>query len=160
MYADGATADAERRAYADALAVFRRWPQALVVHYGHHEKTYYRRLQRRYPELATAAEIESLYAKPRAIDLYALARRAIWPAADHSVKSLAQCLGFRWRDANPSGAASVEWYHRWVQTGDAATRQRILDYNEDDCRAMPVVLDALRAMNARAAERGDASTAA
>jgi predicted RecB family nuclease len=34
------------------------------------------------------------------------------------------------------GAASIEWFDRWIKTGDPAIRQRILDYNEDDCRAM------------------------
>ena len=38
--------------------------------------------------------------------------------------------------------ASSEWYHRWVETCDGAIRQRIIDYNEDDCIAMRVLLDA------------------
>jgi uncharacterized protein len=37
-------------------------------------------------------------------------------------------------------------YDRFVQTGDRDLLQRILDYNEDDCRAMVVLLDALRQM--------------
>jgi predicted RecB family nuclease len=36
--------------------------------------------------------------------------------------------------------ASIEWYDRFVETGDRALLQRILDYNEDDCRAMIVLL--------------------
>ncbi len=44
----------------------------------------------------------------------------------------------------PSGAASIEWYHRWVETRDVAIRQRIFDYNEDDCTAMRVLLDAVQ----------------
>jgi len=60
--------------------------------------------------------------------------------------SLAQYLGFSWRDANPSGAASIEWYHRWIETGDPAVKQRILEYNEDDCLATGVVLEGIRAL--------------
>ena len=41
-------------------------------------------------------------------------------------------------------AASIEWFHRWVETGDKDIRQRILDYNEDDCRATRVLLDGIR----------------
>ncbi|MEZ4275185.1 MAG: ribonuclease H-like domain-containing protein [Nitrospirales bacterium] len=44
----------------------------------------------------------------------------------------------------PSGAASIEWFHRWVESGDRTIRQRILDYNEDDCRATRVLLDGIR----------------
>lgn len=53
-----------------------------------------------------------------------------WPTRDHSIKTLAKYLGFNWRDTHPSGAASSEWFNRWIETGDAAVKQRILDYNE------------------------------
>jgi len=35
---------------------------------------------------------------------------------------------------------SVEWYHRWIETGDPLILQRILDYNQDDCVATRVRL--------------------
>ncbi len=70
----------------------------------------------------------------------------IWPTIDHSIKTLAKHFGFAWRDANPSGAASVEWFDRWVKTQDPIDRQRIIDYNEDDCKAMHVMLDGVRAL--------------
>jgi predicted RecB family nuclease len=66
-----------------------------------------------------------------------------WPTRDHSIKTLATYLGFSWRDPHPSGAASIEWFKRWIETGDLATKQRILEYNEDDCRAMRILLDGL-----------------
>ena len=59
-------------------------------------------------------------------------------------QTLAKYLGFDWRDASPSGAESIEWYHRWVETADPVIKQRILDYNEDDCKATRVLLDGIR----------------
>ena len=67
-----------------------------------------------------------------------------WPTRDHSIKTLAKYLGFRWRDAHPSGAAAVEWFDRWCRERDPAVKQRILEYNEDDCRATRVLLDRIR----------------
>jgi hypothetical protein len=49
----------------------------------------------------------------------------------------------------PSGAASIEWFDQWVKTQDPKIKQRILDYNEDDCVAMRVLLDAMRTMAVR-----------
>jgi predicted RecB family nuclease len=69
-----------------------------------------------------------------------------WPTRDFSLKTLAKFLGFVWRDTHPSGAASIEWFDRWVETRGDSIRQRILDYNEDDCRATRVLLDCIRAM--------------
>jgi len=73
-------------------------------------------------------------------------RATEWPTNDHSIKTLAKYLGFNWRDKNPSGAASIEWYGRWIEGKDLAIKKRILDYNEDDCRATRVLLDGIRAM--------------
>jgi predicted RecB family nuclease len=62
-------------------------------------------------------------------------------------KALATYLGFSWRDTDPSGAASIEWFNRWIETDDTSIKQRILDYNEDDCRATRVLLDGIRALS-------------
>ena len=69
-----------------------------------------------------------------------------WPTNDQSIKTLAKHLGFKWRDQNPSGAASIEWYGRWIETKDPAIKRRLLEYNEDDCRATRVLLDGIRSM--------------
>jgi predicted RecB family nuclease len=68
------------------------------------------------------------------------------PTRDYSIKTLAKYLGFKWRDLHSSGAASIEWYDRGAGTGDPAIKQRILDYNEDDCRATRVLLDGIRTL--------------
>ena len=92
--------------------------------------------------------IEELFTPPRSTDLYydVVFRATEWPTYDHSIKTLAKYLGFAWRDTDPSGAASIEWYQRWLETGDQAIKQRILDYNEDDCRATGVLLAGIRAL--------------
>jgi predicted RecB family nuclease len=95
---------------------------------------------------ARRKELEALFAAPRSVDLYfdVVLPATEWPTRDYSIKTLAKFLGFHWRDTHPSGAASIEWFHRWVESGDPAIRQRILDYNEDDCRATRVLLDGVR----------------
>ena len=35
---------------------------------------------------------------------------------------------------------------KWVETEDLQVKQRILDYNEDDCLAMRILVDAIRKM--------------
>jgi predicted RecB family nuclease len=87
-----------------------------------------------------------MFAPGMAVDLYfdLVKKYTEWPTHDHSIKTLASYLGFHWRDASPSGADSIEWYHRWVESGDPDIRQRILDYNEDDCRATRVLLDGIK----------------
>ena len=112
------------------------------------KRTIYRKLQQKYPDICTPEDIEQLFDPARAIDLYGdvVLKATEWPTRDHSIKTLTKYLGFAWRDAHPSGAASVEWFDRWCQERNPITRQRILDYNEDDCRATRVLLDGIRAL--------------
>ena len=145
--AEEPTPEAEERAFAAAWEYICRSQPCAFYYYSAYERTQWRRLQQRYPHVATDDEIEALFAAASTVDLYAIVRaKSEWPTRDFSVKTLASFLGFHWRDTNPSGAASIEWYHRWTETSDQGVRQRILEYNEDDCVAMQVLAEALRHM--------------
>lgn len=148
FYSDEATPEGEQQAYRDAWDLVRALPgDAPIYVYSAHEKAWWRRLQSRHADVCSIEEVEALFAD-RVIDLYTDVVRPMteWPTYDHSVKSIARFLGFEWRDANPSGAASIAWYADWVRTRDSAIRSRILQYNEGDCRALITVLDGLRAL--------------
>lgn len=147
-FAEDESLDAEKAAFADAVRHLRSEPGATIWYYSKYERTIYRKLQVRYPDVCSAEDIEELFDPTRAVDLYndVVTRATEWPTNDQSIKTLAKYLGFAWRDTNPSGAASIEWFDRWVNERDPAIRQRILDYNEDDCRATRVLLDGIRAL--------------
>ena len=106
-------------------------------------------MQQRYLDVCTADEIEALFNPTRFVDPYydVVQKATMWPNRDHSIKTLATFLGFQWRDAHHSTAASIEWFDQWVQTGNPAIRQRIIEYNEDDCRATRVLLDGIRGLS-------------
>lgn len=148
FFADDETPWAERAAFAAAYALLTANSAATIWYYSKYERTLYRKLQARYPDVCSAEDIEVLFNPARAIDLYndVVTKATEWPTNDHSIKTLAKYLGFAWRDNNPSGAASIEWFNQWVKTRDPVVRQRILDYNEDDCRATRVLLDGIRGL--------------
>lgn len=148
FFADGTSMEAEREAFAGAVNWLSERPHAAVYYYSKYERTMYRKLCEKHPGVCDAGVIEALFTPPRSTDLYydVVFCATEWPTYDHSIKTLAKYLGFRWRDTDPSGAASIEWYQRWLETGDEAIKQRILNYNEDDCRATAVLLDGIRAL--------------
>lgn len=148
FFADAETADAERAAFAAALDYFRSKPHASIYYYSKYERTIYRKLQQKYSDVCSADEIERLFDPTKTIDLYfdVVTKVTEWPTHDQSLKTLAKFLGFKWRDTHPSGAASIEWFDRWCNERSPEVRQRILDYNEDDCRATRVLLDGIRAI--------------
>jgi len=144
--ADEATPELEKDAFAGAWHFVHDHADALVYYYSPYERTTWKKLAKRYPEVASEDDVMTLFEQPRFIDLYNDIVRAkmIWPTSSLSIKALAKFLGFQWRDTDPSGAASVQWFHQWVETGDIDIWNRILEYNEDDCRAMRVLADGLR----------------
>ena len=145
FFADEPTEEAERRAFEEAWGYLRERPSYVMYYYSKYERTIYRKLRKKYPDVCTEEELEALFDPERSVDLYydVVLKATEWPTRDFSIKTLASYLGFAWRDPHPSGAASIEWFHRWVETGDATIRQRILDYNEDDCRATRVLRDGI-----------------
>jgi predicted RecB family nuclease len=144
-FAEAATPEAEKRAFADAWHYIQERQPCTIYYYSKYERTIYRALQEKYPDVCSADDVEQLFDSGNAIDLYndVVKKTTEWPTWDFSIKTLAKYLGFSWRDTHPSGAASIEWFHRWIESADPAIRQRILDYNEDDCRATRVLRDAL-----------------
>jgi predicted RecB family nuclease len=150
FFCDEPTPAAERETFAGAFAYLSNQVDSVIYYYSKYERTIYRKLQAKYPDVCTADEIERLFDPPRAVDLYfdVVHKATEWPTRDYGLKTLAAYLGFDWRDKHPSGAASIEWFDSWVRDRDPAVRQRILDYNEDDCRATRVLLDGIRALAA------------
>jgi predicted RecB family nuclease len=146
FFADQPTPEAEQEAFAQSMAYLGQHPDSQIYYYSKYERTMYRKLQAKYPDVCSREDIEALFNPERATDLYfdVVLKATEWPTRDYSIKSLAKYLGFIWRDTHPSGAASIEWFHRWVESGDVEIKQRILDYNEDDCRATRVLLDGIR----------------
>ncbi len=148
FFTDDETAESECDAFARSVAYLNSEPSATIWYYSKYERTLYRKLRARYPDVCSAQDIEKLFDAQRAIDLYndVVTKATEWPTHDHSIKTLAKYLGFSWRDSNPSGAASIEWFDRWVRERDPAVKARILDYNEDDCKATRVLLDGIRGL--------------
>lgn len=149
FFAEQPGEEAEKQVFSDAWSYMQAQMPCVIYYYSKYERTIYRKLRKKYPDVCSEDELEALFDPARAIDLYfdVVLKATEWPTRDYSIKTLAHYLGFAWRDTHPSGAASIEWFHKWVETGDRAVRQRILDYNEDDCRATRVLRDGIAALS-------------
>ncbi len=116
-----------------------------VYYYSHHEKTTYTRMRKKYPTVIDENTLNAFFENPNVIDLYSAVVRPFtdWPLWSYSLKEIAQYLGFKWRDETPSGALSIQWFNDYMETKDESILKRILEYNEDDCKATMVLKDGL-----------------
>ena len=143
------TSEAEEgRVFSEAWNYIQKQQPCVVYYYSKYERTIWRKLREKYPGVCTEEELEGLFDPGVSVDLYfdVVKRHTEWPTKDHSIKTLATYLGFSWRDSHPSGAASIQWFDDWITWGDPKVKQRILDYNEDDCVATRVLLDGIRTL--------------
>jgi len=103
-------------------------------------------MQKIYPQVVSETELENFFANPNVIDLYTevVLKKTDWPLGSYSIKAIAQYLGFKWRDETPSGALSIQWFNDYLEKKDLKILERILLYNEDDCKATMVVKDAIQ----------------
>ncbi|MBN2395306.1 MAG: TM0106 family RecB-like putative nuclease [Candidatus Atribacteria bacterium] len=136
----------EERIFIDAWHYIKQHFPCTVYYYSPYEKIIWKKLARKYPEIITSSELESFFNSPLVVDLYTdiVKKHTEWPTFSYSVKDLAKFLGFQWRDKSPSGAESIEWYHRWLENKNPEIKDRILQYNEDDCIAMRVLLEGIK----------------
>jgi uncharacterized protein len=152
-FVDGTEPMHEEAAFQNAWKYLSaRVQDSTIYYYSKHERTWYKKLAEKYPAVCSVSDVEALFALPVMVDLYfdVVKKATEWPLYDQSIKTLAQYLGFEWRDPDPSGAASIEWYNRWIESGDPAIKQRILEYNQDDCLATGFVVDGIRALPMKA----------
>jgi len=151
FFSDAAGEEEEKKNFDLAFRYLTGRENSLFYYYSKYERTIYRKLQEKYPDVCSQDDIEALFNPRKGIDLYndVVTKSTVWPTYSHSIKDLAVHLGFKWRDKHPSGAASIEWFDQWIRSGDPTHKQRILDYNEDDCIATRVLLDGIRSLKVK-----------
>ncbi len=133
------------------LGEFFQWAGSLedarFYHWHNYEKTHLTRM-------ASSHGLEPTLVSQvldRLVDLSPITTGAFaFPTYGESLKDIAKCLGFSWRQEEVSGQSSMALYQEYVESGgtDDKTRQKLLDYNEDDCRATMHIFDWLSARRA------------
>ncbi len=111
---------------------FLKWADSLedpvFYHWHHYERTHLMKMVERYgvdPQLAAVVidRLEDL--SPWTTKAYA------FPAYGESLKSIAKCLNFSWRQTDVSGVGSMGLYLKYVDSGstDETSKQKIIIYN-------------------------------
>ena len=114
------------------------YPQAPIFHFSEYEVETLKRLATLYQ--TSSDRLEALI--NRLVDLHKqVITSVIFPVESYSLKSLANWLGFQWRDQGISGDQCICWYDEWLENGDESIKEAIFRYNEDDCRATFVLKD-------------------
>ena len=78
------------------------------------------------------------------IDLYKVFKASyVFPTYGRSIKDIARFVGFDWRQEAVDARESMALYQAYTRDPKKNRKalKQLLDYNEDDCRAMVAVMD-------------------
>ena len=138
--------DQERDIWRQSLGTLLALESPQLVHYGHYEAAYLARMRDRYPDLLPErGRFEALTSNARNL-LKSIYGQVYFPTYTNGLKDVAGFLGFRWSDPGASGSLASLWRLGWELNQDDYVKQKLIQYNMDDCRAAQVVADALDGM--------------
>ena len=133
LWAD--TVEDEGKIWREFLAILETVEKPVLIHYGSYEKTFLKRMSGRQgspPQESVAAK-----AIGAAVNLLSVIFSAIYfPTFSNGLKEIAGWFGFKWSEERPSGVQTICWRHAWETSADLKSRQRLITYNSDDCRAL------------------------
>lgn len=111
-----------------------------LYHWTDYEVRKMRKLAEKFPEYA--AHLNQLVSL--CFDLKVAVNDSFYlPAPSFSLKAAAPAFGFYWRQDDCGAMDSMVYFVNWLKTGDETLLNKILMYNEDDCKAMLALEEAL-----------------
>jgi len=112
----------------------------VIYHYGTYEKTKMKRMLERYGIKDNFTD--------KMVDLnQVLKSSVVFPTYSFGLKEIAKQLGFSWSEQGMDGFISIAHYLNYLQNGDKGEIQKIIKYNEEDCRATATVKDFLDSLS-------------
>ncbi len=112
----------------------------IIYHWHSYERTHLRRLAERYA--LPKDRLEAILGSMR--DLYKDAVSSFaFPTYSTGLKDIARHIGYEWTHPDVDAMESIALYLQYAEdpAGNKENIQKIMDYNEDDCRATMLVKD-------------------
>jgi predicted RecB family nuclease len=133
--------DERCKIFVDFLSYISRVPRYQLIHFGSYETSALRRARLLLQSDLRPALDEAI---DRATNLLSIIRaRVYFPTYSNSLKEIGEFLGARWSGASPSGIQTLVWREKWLRSGDPTWRERLLQYNREDCYALRRVAEFL-----------------
>lgn len=137
LWADNATD--QKKIFGDMLTILSRYENITIYHYGSYDNKVLAAFFKLYPEYHDVFE-RTIASKTFNI-LSILAEYVYSPTYSNGLKEIAKFIQFQWTDDSANGLQSMVWRYNWEDTKDEKLKQKILQYNIDDCRALMKVFD-------------------
>jgi len=130
-------ADDEESIWQAFLALVNQYPAAPIYHYGSYEPRTIAKLARQH-----ATDSENL--NKRMINVHKqIYGKVYFPVYSNRLKDVARFVGATWTHPDASGLQSIVWRYKWDETHENQYKDMLLIYNEEDCRALKLLVEEL-----------------
>jgi predicted RecB family nuclease len=139
--------------FADLVA---QLPNCKLFHFGRYDIEAVHQVASE-ADVPLKAQVEQLASKSTNV-LTLVHSHIYFPTYSNALKELASFLGFKWTESQASGIQAVIWRERWERTHDPLLKEKLIQYNREDCLALKLVCDFVQ--RAIAPPNGDAGNSA
>lgn len=143
----------EKRIWTEFLGFLNEIANPILLHYGSYDATFLKRMCERHGlPSRTTHPVENAVRQPRNV-LSAFLGQVYFPTWSNGLKNVSGFLGARWRLPAATGLQSIMWRSEWEATKSGELKTRLLEYNQDDCEALHILVTELQALADRAPSR-------
>jgi predicted RecB family nuclease len=135
FWADGK--DQEAEIFEQFMAEVTRHENFVVFCYGSYERTFLKRMR----ETANRKKPVDRVLAALVNALSVVYSHIYFPTYSNSLKIVGGYLGCTWNDPRASGIQSIAWRKQWEASRDNQLKQKLTEYNQEDCAALRRVSD-------------------
>jgi predicted RecB family nuclease len=132
----------EGKIWGEFLAIVETIKNPVLIHYGSYETDFIKRMRTRYgTRYQNSSESKDIGSFLNLLSfIYA---QIYFPSFSTGLKDIAGFFGFTWTDADFTGLQSIVSRSRWEDSHDHTIKERLVNYNTQDCQALELVTQTL-----------------
>jgi predicted RecB family nuclease len=124
------TIEDERKIWNQLIEKLNEYPETSIYHYGSYELNVINKLSKKFETNAEGI-------KQRLVNVNSYIYGKIYfPIFSNSLKEFGKFLNFSWASLDASGLQSIAWRYQWDISLDDNSKQKLIEYNRDDCYAL------------------------
>ena len=127
----------ESEMWQEFISFVAQYPNVSIYHYGSYDPRAINILSQRHG-------IDSKSITDRTINVNTeVYGKVYFPVYSNRLKEIANFIGASWTSPDASGLQSLVWRNYWDETHDIQHKSALLIYNEEDCKALKVLVEEL-----------------
>ena len=131
--------DEEKNIFIEFISLFQPLEDFTVYHYGSYETQALKTISKTLPSE------QQIFVKKiidNSFNILNIFTNNIYPPTySNSLKEIARFLKFEWSEKDSSGLQSTVWRYNWELSNNDELKNKLINYNLEDCRALMTVKD-------------------